>query len=214
MSAIIPFIEKVLTIIVPVIGTLSTVYLREYVIKRKLQVKTSPIDRSLVFINLIKICGQIKTDLKADGVYIAYFHNGDYYKNGLSIDKFTVVAEDYNTNVNFNNGLSYISKYQSITIQHISYMYHRLLTDNRCYSRDIANLKMIDNVYKEDCLSRNIKSTFSFLIKDENEKPIGFISIEYMDTVCFKKDNEYLIWKHQMTTFKNIKNITNYGSKS
>lgn len=191
-------------IIITNLFTLTTIYLREYWIKKQLS-KTilSPIDRSELFIRLTQICGQIRNDLKANGVYIAYFHNGDHFKNGLSIDKFTVVAEDYDNKLKG----SYISKYQMITINYINYLYHRLLTDGRCYKENIVELDMIDNNYKEDLLKRKIHSSYSFLIKDDNEKPIGFISLEYISAFEFKREHESYIWKHQLSTSKSIKNI-------
>lgn len=184
--------------------TLFIIWFREYWIKKQL-IKTTltPIDRSELFIRLTQICGQIRNDLKANGVYIAYFHNGDHFKNGMSIDKFTVVAEDYDAKVK----VSYISKYQMITINYINYLYHRLLVDGRCYKENISELDMIDNNYKDDLLKRKIYSSYSFLIKDDNEKPIGFISLEYTSNFEFKREHESYIWKHQLSTSKSIKNI-------
>ena len=184
------------------IGSILVIWLREYYIKRKLLSNTlSPIDKSELYLRLTRICGDIKNDLKANGVYIAYFHNGDYFKNGLSIEKFTVVAEDYDEII----GISYISTYANKPIQYVTYLYHRLLTDGRCYKKDIPQLKMIDTVYKQDCINRHVNSTYSFLIKDGDEKPIGFISVEYIDNICFKREDEAYIWKHQLSTSKTIK---------
>lgn len=198
--------KDIILILIVNISAIVTVWLREYYIKKKLQETSglSPIKRSEFYLKLTHICGEIKRDLKADGVFIAYFHNGDHYKNGLSIDKFTVVAEDYNTHI----GSGYISKYQNKTINYITYLYHRLLTDDRCYKENIPTLKMIDNAYKEDCLQRNVISTYTFIIKNADEDPIGFISLEYTYPFEFKKEYESFIWKHQLSTSKNIKNIT------
>lgn len=198
--------KDILVVVVTNIFTLLGIWIKDYLIKQKLSKKTlNPIDRSELFLKLTHICGQIRNDLSANGVFIAYFHNGDYYKNGLSIDKFTVVAEDYDSKIKN----SYISKYQSVTISYITYLYHRLLTDGRCYKENIPELEMVDTTYKDDCLKRKVKSSYSFLIKDENEKPIGFISIEYCNDFVFKKEYESSIWKHQLTTSKTIKNLTN-----
>ena len=196
--------ENVIMLVIAQIFTLFTIWLREYYIKKRLNSdKYSPVCKSELFIQLTQICGEIKDDLKANGVYIAYFHNGDYYKNGMSIDKFTVVAEDYDEKI----GKPYIGKYQNINMSYISYLYHRLLTDDRCYKIDIPNLNMIDSVYKQDCLDRNVKSAYSFLIKDDKELPIGFISIEYTYEFNFVKEMESFIWKHQLSTSRKIKNI-------
>jgi len=193
--------KEILIILLTQTFTLITLWLKEYYIKKKLTEKSlSPIDRSELYIKLTGICGEIKRDLKANGVYIAYLHNGDFYKNGLCIDKFTVVAEDYDERAN----CSYIAKYQNITINYINYLYHRLLTDNKCYKIDIPNLKMIDTSYKNDCLERGINSSYSFLLKDSEEKPIGFISVEFINKINFTKDMESFIWKHQLTTVRTI----------
>jgi len=198
-------IQDLSTIVVTSIATVCTIWFKDYYIKRKVEkLKMSPIDKSEFFIKLTKICGQIKTDLNANGVFIAYFHNGDYFKNGLSIDKFTVVAEDYDAKIK----ISYISKYQIITINYINYLYHRLLTDGRCYNENIPELDMIDNTYKEDLIKRKVTSSYSFLIKDDNEKPIGFISIEYNQLFDFKKEYESAIWKHQLSISKSIRYMT------
>lgn len=196
--------KDTLIIIITNLFTLASIWLRDYLKTKQLH-KTilSPIDRSELFIRLTQICGQIRNDLKANGVYIAYFHNGDHFKNGMSIDKFTVVAEDYDNKLKG----SYICKYQMITINYINYLYHRLLTDGRCYKENISELDMIDNNYKEDLLKRGIYSSYSFLIKDDNEKPIGFISLEYNNSFEFKREHESYIWKHQLSTSKSIKNI-------
>jgi len=196
--------SETVIIIVSNLFTLATIYLREYWIKKQLA-KTilSPIDRSDLFIKLTQICGQIREDLKANGVYIAYFHNGDHFKNGMSIDKFTVVAEDYDNKIKG----GYIGKYQMITINYINYLYHRLLTDGRCYKENVSELDMIDSNYKEDLIKRKVYSSYSFLIKDDDEKPIGFISLEYLKEFDFKREYESYIWKHQLSTSKSIKNI-------
>ena len=197
--------KNLITIIITNLFTLFTIWLKEYWIKRKLS-KTSltPKDRSELFLKLTQTCGQIRNDLGANGVYIAYFHNGDYYKNGLSIDKFTVVAEDYDTKVK----TSYTSKYQMINISYITYLYHRLLTDGRFYMDSILESDTVDSSYKDDLLKRKMSSTYAFLIKDGNEKPIGFISLEYSKPSEFKKEYESCIWKHQLSTSRNIKDIT------
>ena len=197
--------RDLIIITVSQIFTLCAIWFKEYYLKnKKYNTQLSPIDRSELFMRLTHICGQIKNDLNANGVYIAYLHNGDYYKNGMSIDKFTVVAEDYDTVI----GISYISKYQFQIINYITYIYHRLLTDGRCYNINIPTLKMLDGVYKEDCIKRNVFSTYSFLIKDADERPIGFISLEYCYEYNFKKEYESCIWKHQLSISKSIKNIT------
>ena len=162
-------LKDISLLIITNLFTLTTIWFREYWIKKQLS-KTilSPIDRSDLFIKLTQICGQIREDLKANGVYIAYFHNGDHFKNGMSIDKFTVVAEDYDNKIKG----GYIGKYQMITINYINYLYHRLLTDGRCYKEDIGELDMIDSNYKEDLIKRKVYSIYSFLFKDVDEKPV------------------------------------------
>ena len=197
---------EIITQLIPHISTiiiaLGSIWLRDYIIARKLNSKKiSPITKSELFIQLTKICGEVKTDLKASGVYIAYFHNGDYYKNGLSIDKFTVVAEDYDETIK----QPYICKYQNINVSYISYLYHRLLVNSRCYKVDIPNLTMIDTVYKQDCLNRGVLSTYNFLITDDRQTPIGFISLEYTYEFTFKQEMEQFIWKHQMNIQRKIK---------
>ena len=197
-------VRDILLIVVSQVFTIFTIWFKDYYIKQKLDKKTiSPIDKSELFIKLTQTCGQIRNELSANGVYIAYFHNGDYYKNGLSIDKFTAVAEDFDEEI----GETYIKKYQTINLAYISYLYHRLLTDGRYYHEVQNDSKILDSNYREDLLKRGIKNTYSFLIRDADEKPVGFVSLEYTSEFTFKREYESSIWKHQLSTLKSIKNI-------
>ena len=77
---------------------LANTYLsKEHKSKRS---RISKLDKSLYYIELDKICFNIRNALKCDGVYIAYFHNGGNFINGISMDKYSVVGEDYSPNLN------------------------------------------------------------------------------------------------------------------
>lgn len=172
--------------------------------------KVSIINKSKLFLELQQTCGTIKKDIDANAVYIAYFHNGDYYKNGLSIDKFSVVAEDYDECITFNN-TSYIRSYQNTSIQQIIFIYHKLLSESRYYIHNTNNTNTtIDSIFYKDLLCRNVKSSYMFLIKNEDDKPIGFIACEYTTPCAFNKEKETYIWKHQILTFNNITKL--YGN--
>ena len=72
---------------------LANTYLsKEHKSKRS---RISKLDKSLYYIEF-----NIRNALKCDGVYIAYFHNGGNFINGISMDKYSVVGEDYSPNLN------------------------------------------------------------------------------------------------------------------
>lgn len=164
------------------------------------------IDKSLYYMELDKISFDIRNTLKAQGVYIAYFHNGGNFINGIPMDKYTVVGEDYTARLT-----SYKSQYKDRLVNNFPYLFHNLIANNRHYINCVLKDESHDKSYKDDLLNRNINSAYTFLIKDPIKKtPLGFISIEYQESDCFDTTKEGIIWKYQ----NDIANILNMNIPS
>lgn len=160
-------------------------------------------DKSMCYLEMDKICSSIRTTVKADGSYLAYFHNGGVFSNGISMDKFTVVGEDYNDRIRC---LSYKKSYNSTMINYMSYAYHRLLVDNKYLLDNVDNIP--DLSYKSDLSKRKVVSMYMYLIKDPvSDKPIGFFALEYVDSYVLTSIEEMNIWKQQNRISK-LLNIT------
>lgn len=160
-------------------------------------------DKSMCYLEMDKICSAIRTAVKADGSYLAYFHNGGVFSNGIAMDKFTVVGEDYNARVKCT---SYKKTYNSTMINYMPYAYHRLLVDNKYLLDNVED--MPDLSYKSDLNKRKVSSMYMYLIKDSvSDKPIGFFGLEYVDPYVLTSIEEMAIWKQQNRISK-LLNIT------
>lgn len=195
-------LTPIIVAIITFATAISSIYLKERLFPR-LEKQVLTIDKSNSYLKLDIICHKIREAVNSEGVYIAYFHNGGHFINGVGMDKYTVVGEDYSANLK-----SYKSQYRDILVNNFSYLFHNLLVANRHYIEDVDRNPNKDKGYKEDLKDRDIKSTYTFLIKDVIKgDPIGFISIEYKQTNCFSKESEAYIWKHQ-NEISNLLSVT------
>lgn len=197
-------ITSVIVSVITAITTILGIYLKERLFP-KLKQQSLTVTKSNFYLELDIICHKIKESVKADGVYIAYFHNGGHFITGIDMDKYTVVGEDYSPELK-----SYKAQYKDVLVNSFSYLFHNLLVSNRHYLEDINKYPDKDRGYKEDLKNRNINSTFTFLVRDPIKKtPIGFISIEYSKANTFAKEVESYIWKHQ-NDVANLLNSTKF----
>lgn len=184
--------EIIVTSISTIFITLGTIWLKEYIIPKKL---TTHLDKDNInsYIKLNQICRKIRYITQADGVYIAQFHNGGIYSNGVKMNKYTVVGEDYIPGIE-----SYKRQYTNIHCNTISYLIHDLICSYKHIIEDVTSFNFNDNIYKDDLRKRNIKSTHSFLIKEPySKKPLGFISLEFSNPQPYIKEKEDSIWKYE-----------------
>lgn len=193
--------SPILVALISSVSTLLGIYLSELLFP-KLREQKLTINKSNCYIELDKICASIRDTLKAQAVYIAHFHNGGHFINGVNMDKYTVVGEDYECGFT-----SYKRILKDVLVNNFPYLFHNLLVRNRHYIPDISKHTFQDKCYKEELESRNMKSAYTFLIKDPvNSKPLGFISLEYNKTNGFNSDDEKYIWKKE-NTIANLLNM-------
>ena len=84
----------IIVAIITSISTIAGIYLKEWLFPKRKEQKLT-IEKSNCYIELDKICASIRDTIHANAVYIAYFHNGGHFINGVEMDKYTVVGEDY-----------------------------------------------------------------------------------------------------------------------
>lgn len=182
--------------------TLLGIYLKERLFP-KLKQQELTVEKSNYYIELDKICASIRDAVKAQAVYIAYFHNGGHFINNIEMDKYSVVGEDYESGI-----VSYKKYLRGILVNSFPYLFHNLLVRNRHFIDDTSEHIFQDKCYKDELEHRNMKSAYTFLIKDPiKNTPIGFVSIEYNRTHGFTSDDEKYVWKKQNA----IANILNHN---
>lgn len=191
----------IIVAIITSISTIAGIYLKEWLFPKRKEQKLT-IEKSNCYIELDKICASIRDTIHANAAYIAYFHNGGHFINGVEMDKYTVVGEDYDCCV-----VSYKKSFKDVLVNNFPYLFHNLLVRNRHYCNDVSKYKFQDRCYKDELESRGMKSAYTFLIKDPiKETPIGFISLEYNIVEGFNPDDEKYIWKKQ-NTIANLLNL-------
>ena len=172
-------------------STILVTHLKEHYYPKKKHEYLS-VHKSESYIKLDKLCNVIREKTKADGVYIAGFHNGGTFISGLKMDKYTVLGEDYGVNLR-----SYKSKYKDILVNTCSYLFHSLLVSNRYGVCDSKEYNKEDQCYVDDLKARDVSSAYTFLIKHPiTGSPLGFISLEFHVKDGFQKSEERHIWKH------------------
>lgn len=187
-------ITAITTAIISAITVIFSIWYKDYLTRKyKDRHTVNTKDKSMFYIEMDKTCSTIRKLVNADGSYLAYFHNGGTFNNGISMDKFTVVGEDYNTALKD----SYYKKlYYATMINYMSFTYHKLIIENKYAVAFVNNLP--DLSFKNDLIKRGVKSILLFLIKDPiTEKPIGFFALEFVNYVDVSKIEEGDIWKYQ-----------------
>lgn len=192
---------NIITAIITSTATLLGVYLKDWLFPKLARQRLS-VTKSNCYIELDKVCADIRDTINAKAVYIAYFHNGGHFINGVAMDKYTVVGEDYDISVT-----SYKRIFKDILVNNFSYLFHDLLVRNRHYITNVDTHKFQDKCYAEELQQRNMKSAYTFIIKDPvKNTPLGFISLEYDKAEGFNINDEKYIWKNQ-NTIANLLNM-------
>lgn len=215
-------VTTIITAAISSITVLLSIWYREYLQRKNKQKNTiSPSDRSMFYLEMDKVCSSIRISSRASASYIAYFHNGGVFSNGITMDKFTVVGEDYNDQMK----IGYKKIYSGTMINYIAYAYHRLLMNNRYYActglpcgseclKDKGleckkgNDVVSDLSFRHDLIKRGAAAIRMFLIKDPvSDKPIGFFALEFGESFNFSSLDTSEIWKHE-TKLARLLNMT------
>lgn len=166
----------ILNLIGVIVSSIGVVWIKDKLAKRKNKLISDTYShKAECWMLLDKIASNIREELKMKGVYIAYFHNGGKFCNGINMDKFTVIAEDYDISIT----KSYKASYKNVLTSLIPYTILRLYRDGKYVFRMSELTKYHSNAYVADLKQRNCKTAISILIKDlKTDIPIGFLSVE------------------------------------
>lgn len=191
-----------LNVIGVIISSVGVVALKEWIAKRKCQTHTNlHINKTECWMQLDKITANIRETLDAKGIYIAYFHNGGKFCNGLNMDKFTVIAEDYDITIKE----SYKRYYANVLTSLIPYTILRLYRDGKYILRMSNVTKYHSTTYVNDLKNRGINTTISILIRDlTTDIPIGFLSVEFAEDFEPTQDHMTTLWKNHNRISRNM----------
>lgn len=192
----------ILNLIGVIVSSIGVVFVKEWIAKKRRKVVTNLlISKAECWMQLDKIASNIRESLNAKGVYIAYFHNGDKFCNGINMNKFTVIAEDYDISITD----SYKNRYKHVLTSIMPYTILRLYRDSKYIFRMSALTKYHSNMYVGDLRSRGCNTAISILIRDlKTDMPIGFLSAEF--ELDFEPDAEIMqiFWKNHNRISRNM----------
>lgn len=192
----------ILNLIGVIVSSIGVVILKDWLTKRKRKATTDlHIVKAECWMQLDKIASNIREQLKAKGVYIAYFHNGGKFCNGINMDKFTVIAEDYDISITD----SYKHRYKNVLTSVMPYTILRLYRDGHFVCRLSDVTKYYSNLYIGDLKIRGCNTATSILVRDLNtDMPIGFISVESEEDFTPNAEYMNILWKNHNRVSKNM----------
>lgn len=192
----------ILNLIGVIVSSIGVVFVKEWIAKKRRKVVTNLLtSKAECWMQLDKIASNIRESLNAKGVYVAYFHNGGKFCNGINMDKFTVIAEDYDISITD----PYKNRYKNVLTSIMPYTILRLYRDNKYIFRMSALTKYYSNMYVGDLRSRGCNTAISILIRDlKTDMPIGFLSAEF--ELDFEPDAEMMqtFWKNHNRISRNM----------
>ncbi|MBD5584350.1 MAG: hypothetical protein HDQ88_04660 [Clostridia bacterium] len=201
----------VLNLIGVIVSSIGVVYVKEKLSRKRSKIITKTYaHKAECWLMLDKIASDIREKLNARGVFIAYFHNGDKFCNGIHMDKFTVIADDYDVSIE----RSYKEAYKNVLTSIMPYAILRLYRSGSYVFRMSEVTKYHSTAYVTDLKSRGCNSAISVLIKDlKTDVPIGFLSVECEKD--FKPDHEFMnnLWKHHNCISRNMNMIIDKPEK-
>jgi hypothetical protein len=169
-----------ITVIVTIVTTILTglfqllsVWYNHMLNKRKKSLKPKLHDVVKNSLTIDKILFEILQECVADRVIFARFHNGGTFIDGVPIDKFSVANEVYTS-----DEMSVSLQLQNVLLStRPSAMYELLFTDS-FFREDTSTYT---SGFEKMLFNYDVKSIYMFLIKDLDDKPIGFVELSYIN---------------------------------
>jgi len=161
------------TTIIGVVGTLSAIWLKHYLERRKQQ--DCIIDKTVQEdTEIITRLDELKDEIKADRISIFSFHNGGEYYSGKSMQKLSCSYEVVQPGVARTQ-----LNMQNIPVSACLATLRHLMENKEfhCYDVD-ANYP--ESACKYQLVENGVKSTYQYAIFDLNKKAIGIIRADYV----------------------------------
>ena len=204
-------------IIIAIIGlvgviasSIGTVLIKNYVDKKKINNTIHNVhNKAECWMQLDKIAADIRKQENAKGCFIAYFHNGGKFISGIAMDKFTVIADDFDETITD----SYKNVYKNTLTSIMSYPILRLYKDNQyIFNKNSFEKTEANKAFINDLDARKVNTVASIIVKDLiTDMPIGFISVEYGDNTVTQDITMATLWKYhnRISRYMNMFNDIN-----
>lgn len=192
----------ILNLIGVIVSSIGVVFVKEWIAKKRRKITTNIlVSKAECWMQLDKIASNVRNALNAKGVYIAYFHNGGKFCNGINMDKFTVIAEDYDISITN----PYKVRYSNVLTSIMPYTILRLYRDSKYVFRMSNLTKYHSSMYVGDLRSRGCNTAVSILIRDlKSDMPIGFLSVEFEEDFEPSTDMMQIFWKNHNRISRNM----------
>ena len=161
------------TTIIGVVGTLSAIWLKHYLERRKQQ--ACIIDQTVQEdTEIITRLDELKDEIKADRISIFSFHNGGEYYSGKSMQKLSCSYEVVQPGVARTQ-----LNMQNIPVSACLTTLRHLMENKEfhCYDVD-ANYP--ESACKYQLVENGVKSTYQYAVFDLNKKAIGILRADYV----------------------------------
>lgn len=127
-------------------------------------------------VEIIRRMEQLKEMLNADRVQVYEFHNGEHYANGRSALKFSCTYEVYRVSIS-----STQSKMNSIPISCVPQFITQLLEEESIRVPNVEAIKdKMPSAY-ELITNLGVTSYQMVVIKNQDNDPVGFISVQWCE---------------------------------
>lgn len=138
-------------------------------------------------IDIVRKMEQVKEIFNADRVQVYEFHNGEHYANGRSALKVSCTYEVYRVNIE-----PVQTKMTSIPISCIPHFITQLLDEEFIKVPNVENIK--DKMPSTYSLQKSIgvSAYQNLIIKNDNNEPVGFVSIQWCNGNKMNSDDKEL----------------------
>lgn len=191
----IEIIIAIIGLISVIVSSVGTLVVKNYLDKKKIN-KTIHCahNKAECWMQLDRIAADIRKHENAKGCFIAYFHNGGKFISGIAMDKFTVIADDFDETIED----SYKNIYKNALTSIMSYPILRLYKDNQyIFHKNNFEKTEANKAFINDLDSRKVNTVASIIIKDlVTDMPIGFVAVEYEGDIHTQDITMATLWKY------------------
>lgn len=140
--------------------------------------------------HLNKTLFNIRNQLGASDIFLARFHNGGQFINGLKIDKFSITNESPRMNCE-----PVQHDFENVMFSRYSRTISTLLYSNRF---EVPNTQGEDGLPR-DIAQKGYRSMYVFLIKGLDDIPAGFVAVLFKNQTDLTEDQRQIVESHHNT---------------
>jgi hypothetical protein len=162
------------TAIIGVVGTLSAIWLKHYLDRRRNKqhcVIEQAVNEDTEVINRLD---ELKTEIRADRISIFSFHNGGEYYSGKSMQKLSCSYEVVQPGVSRTQ-----LDMQNIPVSACLTTIQHLMQNKEFHCADIET-NYPESACKYQLMQSGVKSTYQYAIFDLNKKAIGILRADFV----------------------------------